>query len=110
MADLFTTMRVEFDDALSDDLLIVNACVNEDMLPRIQRCLDNVAGARRHPARIDSESNFPIAAGLASSASAFAALVVAADAAAGMGRDTARLASLAGSASGSAARSLYGGF
>jgi diphosphomevalonate decarboxylase len=90
--------------------LIVNGSANVDVLPRIQRCLDSVAGAHRQAARIESESNFPIAAGLASSASAFAALVVAADAAAAQGRDTARLASLAGSASGSAARSLYGGY
>jgi len=110
LADLFTTMRVEFDDSLRDDLLIVNGRANEEMLPRIRRCLDRVAGAHRHPARIDSASNFPIAAGLASSASAFAALVVAADAAAGQKHDTAHLARLAGSASGSAARSLYGGY
>jgi diphosphomevalonate decarboxylase len=69
-----------------------------------------VAGKNRDPARVASHSNFPIAAGLASSASAFAALVVAADAAAGHDRDTAELASLAGNASGSAARSLYPGF
>jgi diphosphomevalonate decarboxylase len=110
LADLFTTMCVEFDDALPDDLLLVNGRQNVEWLPRIQRCLDTVAGEERHPARISSESNFPIAAGLASSASAFAALVVAADAANGEGRSTAQLASLAGRASGSAARSLYGGY
>ncbi len=57
-----------------------------------------------------SMCNFPIAAGLASSASAFAALVVAADAASGNSRETPELAALAGRASGSAARSLYGGY
>jgi diphosphomevalonate decarboxylase len=64
----------------------------------------------RPRARIASTCNFPIAAGLASSASAFAALTVAAAAAAGKSFDIARLASLAGQASGSAARSLLGGF
>ena len=57
-----------------------------------------------------SSGNFPIAAGLASSASAFAALVVAADAAFNLALSTEKLASLAGRASGSAARSLLGGF
>ena len=57
-----------------------------------------------------SSSNFPIAAGLASSASAFAATTVAAAAAADLSLGTEELARLAGRASGSAARSLYGGF
>jgi diphosphomevalonate decarboxylase len=110
LADLHTLMKVEFDDALPDDRLIVNGEDNGAMRPRVARCLDSVAGAARARARVTSESNFPVAAGLASSASAFAALVVAADAAAGAGLDLAAQASLAGRASGSAARSLYGGF
>ena len=110
LADLFTTMCVEFDDSLQSDVLTVNGKENAGMSPRISACLDSVAGKERSWARVTSESNFPIAAGLASSASAFAALVVAANAATKQVRDTAQLASLAGSASGSAARSLYGGF
>ena len=110
LADLYTTMTVAFDAAAGSDSLVVNGDVNEAMLPRVSACLDSVAGEDRDRAIITSESNFPIAAGLASSASSFAALVVAADAAVGNepGRD--RLASLAGQASGSAARSIYGGF
>jgi diphosphomevalonate decarboxylase len=85
---LWTRMSVEFSDALSGDELVVNAASSDEMLPRI----------------------FPIAAGLASSASAFAALVVAASKAAGKSSDTLSLARIAGAASGSAARSLFGGF
>jgi len=110
LADLFTTMSVEFDDSLQGDTLVVNDRENAAMLPRVTRCLDTVVGENRAAARIVSKSTFPIAAGLASSASAFAALVVAADAATKQNRDIAQLASLAGSASGSAARSLYGGY
>ena len=110
LADLYTTMSVEFDDSLQHDALFVNGEPNTSMLPRISRCLDNVVGAGRDGARVTSESNFPIAAGLASSASCFAALVVAADAASGANHSSAELASLAGRASGSAARSLLGGF
>jgi len=108
--DLFSTMSVAFDESLQGDVLTVNARENAAMLPRVTRCLDTVVGPRRPGAHVTSEGNFPIAAGLASSASAFAALVVAADAATEQGRGTAQLASLAGAASGSAARSLYGGY
>lgn len=110
LADLHTTMSVDFDDSLAGDVLIVNGSDNDAMLGRVSRCLDTVAGASRARARVTSTSNFPIAAGLASSASAFAALVVAADAAAGTRRGRDVLAGLAGRASGSAARSLFGGF
>ena len=110
LADLRTTMRVEFDDPPGGDVLVVNGEVSESMLPRVSRCLDSVAGGDRARASVTSDSNFPIAAGLASSAAAFAALVVAADAAAGTAYGRDRLASLAGRASGSAARSLYGGY
>ena len=109
LESLCTTMRVDFDDALEGDTLVVNGARNDAMLARVSRCLDSVAGSRRLRAAVRSESNFPIAAGLASSASAFAALVVAADAAAGTDLGRERLASLAGGASGSAARSIYGG-
>jgi len=108
--ELYTEMDVEFDDGLAADCLTVNGAEAPAMLPRVTLCLDTVLGSGRPRAQVDSRSNFPVAAGLASSASAFAALVVAASAAAGRDRDTAELASLAGRASGSAARSLYGGF
>ncbi len=68
------------------------------------------AGIARLKARIVSRNNFPPAAGLASSASGFAALVVAATDAAGLrlsGRD---LSVLARKGSGSACRSVVGGF
>jgi diphosphomevalonate decarboxylase len=108
--ELYTTMHVEFDGVLDLDDLHVNGRSAPSLLPRITRCLDTVLGADRLRARVISESNFPIAAGLASSASSFAALVVAASAAGGRTRTTDELAGLAGQASGSAARSLYGGF
>jgi len=110
LCELHTRMHVELDEALDADVLTVNDEPDENMLPRLSVCLDRVAGAGRPRARIASTCNFPIAAGLASSASSFAALTVATAAAAGKSFDVARLASLAGQASGSAARSLLGGF
>ena len=110
LADLATTMCVEFDETLAHDVLTVNGHDNAAMLSRVSRCVDSIAGGDRPAVCVTSGSNFPIAAGLASSASAFAALVVAVDAALGKNEDRAALASLAGRASGSAARSLFGGF
>ena len=107
---LWTKMSVEYSDAMAGDELVVNGASSEELLPRVSACLDRVAGENRRRASVLSESNFPIAAGLASSASAFAALVVAASAATGQDSDALTLARIAGSVSGSAARSLFGGF
>ena len=107
---LWTTMSVEFSTSIDADSLMVNDRPVADWLPRVTACLDDVAGTRRSRARVVSECNFPMAAGLASSAAAFAALVVAANAAANRQLDRLALARAAGRASGSAARSLYGGF
>jgi diphosphomevalonate decarboxylase len=109
LESLWTRMTVDF-DAAEADTLVVNGMPDDRMLPRISRCLDQMAGGGRPAARILSECNFPIAAGLASSASAFAALVVAANRSADLSFDDAKLSRLAGQASGSAARSLYDGF
>jgi diphosphomevalonate decarboxylase len=106
---LWTRMTVEFDPALPADRLELNGEDASGLLPRISRCLDLVAGTNRARAAVTSECNFPIATGLASSASSFAALVVAASDAAKIKKDTLTLARLAGAISGSAARSLYPG-
>ncbi|MBT8107598.1 MAG: diphosphomevalonate decarboxylase [Gammaproteobacteria bacterium] len=110
LRELWTRMQVTLDETLDADALLLNDAPDEKLLPRLSACLDRVAGADRPRARIVSQCNFPIAAGLASSASAFAALTVAGAEAAGRRRSVANLASLAGQASGSAARSLLGGF
>jgi diphosphomevalonate decarboxylase len=61
-------------------------------------------------ATIETDNNFPTAAGLASSASGFAALALAATAAADLEYSMSALSGLARRGSGSAARSLHGGF
>ena len=123
LATLWTRMKVEFSEDYDRDRLSVDGIAMDQMLPRVSRCLDQVAGKKRPCAVVESHCNFPIAAGLASSASAFAALVVAAnracvdardileatDLAAAASRDNLDFARLAGAASGSAARSLFGG-
>lgn len=68
-----------------------------------------LAGSQQH-CLVISENHVPTAAGLASSASGFAALTLAATKAYGLTLETAELSRLARMGSGSAARSLYGGF
>ena len=63
-----------------------------------------------HSALVESENNFPTGTGIASSASGFAALAVAASRAAGLDLDEPALSRLARRASGSACRSVPGGF
>lgn len=75
---------------------------------RVRALLDAAGIAER--ARVVSRNDFPTAAGLASSASGFAALAVAACAAAGQKRSTDELSALARLGSGSASRSVPGGW
>jgi diphosphomevalonate decarboxylase len=76
---------------------------------RIGRFLDLV-DPDRPAVHIDSHNTFPTAAGLASSSSAFAALALAATKAAGQSPTLESLSILARQGSGSASRSLWGGF
>ena len=107
---LYSRMSVDFLENPGSDELLLNGESNTAMLPRVSMCIDRIAGNDRSAARIQSEFNFPVAAGLASSASAFAALVLATYEASGQTADTLTMARIAGSVSGSAARSFYGGF
>ena len=106
---LWTEMCVALEAGLAQDILSLNGESAPPMLDRVSACLDRMLGPERPRAAIESRSNFPVAAGLASSASAFAALVTAVNEAARLGLDKPALANAAGAASGSAARSLYGG-
>jgi diphosphomevalonate decarboxylase len=109
---LTTRTHIRFDDALNEDQFLIAGREEPAMAARVSACLDDFReriGAIAY-ATVESDNDFPTAAGLASSASAFAALVVAADAALGAGLPRADLAELARRASGSAARSIFGGF
>jgi diphosphomevalonate decarboxylase len=81
-------------------------------LERIRQMLDRVRALAgiSWGARVSSENGFPTAAGLASSASGFAALALAATRAADLALPLEELSALARVSSVSAARSLMGGF
>ena len=110
---LGTRTRVEFDADFPADSFALNGEEQQDeSLARVSGFLDHVrelAGSAAF-ARVESENNFPTAAGIASSASAFAALALAASTAAGLSLDEHALSALARRGSGSACRSVPGGF
>lgn len=110
---LQTTAAVTFDIDLAADRIAMNdapAAARE--AERVSRFIDLVREQASLPARarVEVRSNFPVAAGLASSASTFAALALAVPAAAGLSLDERQLSILARRGSGSAARSIRGGF
>jgi diphosphomevalonate decarboxylase len=110
---LTTITTVAFDDALAADTMALDgAPASAAVLAKTSTWLDLVRAraAITTRAAISTRNHFPTASGLASSASGFAALAVAATAAAGLACDPAELSVLARRGSGSAARSIYGGF
>jgi diphosphomevalonate decarboxylase len=113
---LETRTKVEFRDAQpgsSGDTLSINQkAVKGSGLQRVSAFLDLVRqiAAMNMSANVTSETNFPTGTGLASSASAFAALALAATKAAGLELSENELARLARRGSGSASRSIPGGF
>ena len=110
---LYTRTTVRFQPGLSSDQLSINGYeVTGKGLDRISYILDTIRGmANIHEgAEVISENNFPSGAGIASSASAFAALALAGSKAAGLDLSEPKLSRLARRGSGSASRSIPGGF
>jgi len=104
---LSTTTTVEL-GVPEDSLVLDGRAAGAGELRRARQLLDAAGIVDR--ARIESRNSFPTAAGLASSASGFAALAVAACAAGGLRRSSRDLSALARRGSGSAARSVPGGW
>jgi diphosphomevalonate decarboxylase len=99
-------------DLAQDELFINQKRISGAGLERVSLVLDLIraqAGLNL-AAKITSESNFPVGSGIASSAAAFAALSLAGAAAAGLTLDEADLSRLARRGSGSASRSVPGGY
>ena len=110
---LYTHTEVRFSPELKKDTLTINAFpISGPGLARVNTLLDRVRqmAGMRLCAQVTSQNNFPVGAGLASSASAFAALSLAASAAAGLQLSERELSRLARTGSGSACRSVPGGF
>ncbi len=109
---LTTITSVTFDPALAADAMELDGRpAGAGELARTSAWLDLVrARAQRTTrARVVTANHFPTASGLASSASGYAALALAATRAAGLALPPRELSVLARLGSGSAARSIFGG-
>ena len=110
---LKTITTVEFDKSLREDTLILNGKIAQrgetDRASKVLNAIRKESGIRTS-ARVSSTNNFPTAAGIASSASGFAALACAGADAAGLSAGSKELSIFARLGSGSACRSVLGGF
>jgi len=108
---LGTETTVEFDTGLKKDTLVLNGREKLDDQARLTACLDSLRklSGERSKALITSRNDFPSGAGLASSASGYAALVTAAAAAMNLEGVEQDLLKIARIGSGSAPRSMFGG-
>jgi diphosphomevalonate decarboxylase len=113
LGGLHTRTTVSFQPSLPFDELIINGHeVTGPALERVVAVLQLVRESAGFDAKAEvvSENNFPSGAGIASSASAFAALALAASEAGGLKLTETQLSRLARRGSGSACRSIPGGF
>ncbi|MBC2102717.1 diphosphomevalonate decarboxylase [Listeria marthii] len=106
----YTKTTVEWDENLAQDIFILNDEQKTDA--KVARFIDKMREefGLTAKAKIISENHVPTAAGLASSASAFAALALAGSSAAGRNDTKEYISRLARFGSGSASRSVFGDF
>ena len=107
-----TVTTVEFSDKYKEHTVMINDEEFKKDEKDIHGHIDRICKLAHInlKAKVVSESNFPVAAGLASSASGFSALTVAASKAAGLNLSPKELSILTRQGSGSACRSIFGGF
>lgn len=109
---LHTRTAVHFDAGMDADEVSFNGSRDDAQARKIGAFLDlfRARAGIAARARIETTNDFPTGAGLASSASGFAALAVAADHALQLHLPRRELSILARRGSGSAARSIFGGY
>lgn len=109
----YTITTVEFSKSLTKDIFMLNGhLAGEIETNKVTRLLDiaRESVCTQLYAEVSSENKVPTAAGFASSASGFAALSAAAAKALNLKLSSTELSILARQGSGSACRSIYGGF
>jgi len=111
--NFYTITTVEFKEELKEDKLIWDQSPGSDKeLVKISSFLDIIrkkAGVNLY-AKVITENHVPTAAGFASSASGYAALAAATAKAIGLNLSLEEISKIARQGSGSACRSVYGGF
>lgn len=112
MSGIETTTTVEFGESEQDTVIIDGHLVKGQEQERVISFIDRVRQevGVTEPVRVQSKNSFPRSAGLASSASGFAALALATTAALHQELTEQELSSLARLGSGSACRSIPDGF
>jgi len=119
ISSALTTTTVEFSEQFTqDEVLLSKTALSGSKKERVIKVLDSIrteAKKQKLPAaayfaRIETENSFPTAAGMASSASGFAALALAASTAIGLKLSLKKLSTFARLGSGSATRSIPDGF
>jgi len=113
LESLFTQTKVSFDSVYKSDHLTIDGNeITGSSLARVVSFLDIVRtlAGKNLFAHVESMNNFPIGTGIASSASAFSALSLAASKAIGLDLSEKDLSRLARRGSGSACRSIPEGF
>jgi diphosphomevalonate decarboxylase len=115
LAAAYTTTTIVWDTEKRlavDEIMLDGTQLNEQAAQRLVRHLDRLRalGGVDYRAKVVSQNNFPMASGIASSASGLAALTVAGCCALGLNLASSELSALARLGSGSASRSLFGGF
>ncbi|KOY79218.1 diphosphomevalonate decarboxylase [Apilactobacillus kunkeei] len=108
--EFYTDTSVQFDESLSSDEVTLNGkVVDDEKITKFMDIIRQKANTNTF-SRIESTNHVPTSAGLASSASAYAALAAAGSKAYGLNLSQKDLSRLARRGSGSATRSIFGGF
>lgn len=112
LSKLFTVTTVSFSREFTKDIIEIKGIRNEAAIEKISGFLDRVRtmASSKLKAKVSSLNSFPIATGLSSSSSAFASTALAAVSALRLNLSEKELSVLARKGSGSAARSIPGGF
>ncbi|MDF1759483.1 MAG: diphosphomevalonate decarboxylase [Coxiellaceae bacterium] len=112
LGDKGCTTTLSLLDAAQDDVILnkKKLAYDSEFYSKLVAFLDLFRGTEQHYYRVETISNIPIAAGLASSACGFAAMVLALRDLCGWQLDDGDLSILARLGSGSASRSLWQGF
>ncbi len=109
----YTTTSVQFCEELNGDIFILNKNIaSEEETMKISNFLDKIRkrAGKQFYAIVKSDNEVPLAAGFGSSASGYAALAAAAVKAIGLEVDIAELSRITRQGSGSACRSILGGY
>lgn len=112
LSNLTTTTTVQFSANYKTDDITINGKKNSKQMNRVVEHLNRIRKIKdtKIYAKVVSKNNFPTSTGLSSSASGFAALTLAAGAALDIHLSEKELSILARHGSGSACRSIPGGF